>query len=107
MRPDETFGSSLASLAPDGLASADDVVGPAIVMDLGHQQADATVKVLGVVPGDEALAQAAGLLDRAEAFGELGSVLQGLELTSRGRAVIGGMRPAMGFGDAPAAREGE
>jgi hypothetical protein len=44
----------------------------------GREQADAAVMVLGVVPGKEALAKAACILDRAEASRELGSVLQGL-----------------------------
>jgi len=56
--------------------------------------------VLGVVPGEEDLAEAAGVVGRAETLGELGPVLQGLELTFRERVVIGDMRPAVGLGDA-------
>ena len=48
---------------------------------------DAAVMVLGVVSGKEALAKVACIPDRAEAFRELGSVLQGLELTFRERVV--------------------
>lgn len=65
----------------------------------GREQADAAVMVLGVVPGKEALAKAACILDRAEAFRELGSVLQGLELTFRERVVVGDVGPAVGLGD--------
>ena len=36
--------------------------------------------MLGVVPGEEGLAVRAGVLDAAEALGELGAVLHGLEL---------------------------
>src|SRR5262245_19541306 len=100
MRPDKAFGIPLESLAEDGLALGDDVVRPTVVKYLGREQADAAVVVLGVVTGEEDLAEAAGVLDRAEAFGKLGPVLQGLELTFRERVVIGEVGPAVGLGDA-------
>lgn len=62
--------------------------------EFGREQADAAVIVLGVVPGREALAKAACILNRAEAFPELGSVLRGLELTFRERVVVGDVGPA-------------
>jgi hypothetical protein len=37
--------------------------------------------VLGVVRGEESLAEAAGVLDGTKALGELGSVFQGFEVT--------------------------
>jgi hypothetical protein len=43
------------------------------------------------VPGREALAKAACILNRAEAFG---SVLRGLELTFRERVAVGDVGPA-------------
>jgi hypothetical protein len=42
--------------------------------------ADAGVVVLGVVPGEEVLAERPGVGDRSEGGGEVGPVLQGLEL---------------------------
>jgi hypothetical protein len=54
---------------------ADDLVGPAVVKDLGREQADAAVIVLGVVPGKESLAEGACVLDRTEAVRKLGPIL--------------------------------
>jgi hypothetical protein len=56
------------------------VLGLAVVDDLGGQQADAGVPVLGVVPAEEVPAEGPGLLDRGEAVREVGPVLEGLEL---------------------------
>src|ERR1035437_10898656 len=47
------------------------------------QQHDSTVMVVVVVPREEALAKGACVLDGAEAIGELGSILEGLELAFR------------------------
>ncbi len=77
MRPDEAVGIPLVSLAEDNLALGDDLVGPAVVQDLGSEQSDGGVMMLGVVPGEEALAEAAGILDGAETIWELRTVLQG------------------------------
>jgi hypothetical protein len=41
MRPDETFGRALESLAENGLAMIDDRFGTAAVDDFGREQADA------------------------------------------------------------------
>ena len=60
----------------------------------------AAVVVLGVVPGKEALAEGARILNRAEAFGKLRAVLQGFELAFPERIVIGDMRAAVSLGDA-------
>jgi hypothetical protein len=38
------------------------------VKHLGREQADTAVMVLGVVPEEDGLAKATGILDRAEAF---------------------------------------
>ena len=64
------------------------VLGLAVVDDLGGQQADARVAVLGVVPAEEVLAEGSGLLDRGEAVREAGAVLQGLELRLGVRVVV-------------------
>jgi len=52
-----------------------------------------------VVPVEELLAVSAGILDRAEAIGEVRSVLQSFELRLRVGIVIRDMRAAVGFGD--------
>jgi hypothetical protein len=43
--------------------------------DLGREQADAAVMVLGVVPGKESSAEGACVLDRTEAVRKLGPIL--------------------------------
>ena len=53
-----------------------------------------------VVPGEEGPAERAGVLERAEAVGELGPVLEGLELGLGEGVVVGDVRPAVGLGDA-------
>jgi hypothetical protein len=56
--------------------------------DLGRQQSDARVAVLGVVPAEEVLAEGASLLDRGEAVGEAGAVFEGFELRLRVGVVV-------------------
>ena len=69
-------------------------------MDGGRShQADAAVAVFVVVPVEELLAVSASVLDRAEAIGEVGSVLQGFELRLGVRIVIRDVRAAVGLGD--------
>ena len=80
MCSDEAFGIPFVRLAQNSLALADDLVGPAVVKDLGREQADAAVMVLGVVPGKESLAEGACVLDRTEAVRKLGPILYGLEV---------------------------
>src|SRR5450759_4551887 len=58
-------------------------------------QADSSVAVFVVVPGEELLAVSASVLDRAEAIGEVGSVLQGFELRLGVRIVIRHVRAAI------------
>lgn len=62
----------------------------------GHQQAEARMMVLGVVPEEEDLAVGAGVLDRAEPRRKRRAVLQRLELSfreriSRARVAVVGM----------------
>jgi len=60
---------------------------------------DAEVPMFVVVPAEEPLAVCACILDAAEAPGEVGTVLQGLELRLGERVVVGDVRPAVGLGD--------
>jgi hypothetical protein len=63
VHPNEAFGIPLESLAENSLALGHDVVCPAMVEHFGREQADAAVMVLGVVPGEEDLAEGASVLD--------------------------------------------
>ena len=74
MGADEAFWIPLESFGEDGLALADDVVGPSVVEDLGGEEADAGVMMLGVVPGKEDLAEAAGVLNGAKTIRKLRAV---------------------------------
>ena len=55
--------------------------------------------MLVVVPGEERLAESAGVLNRAEAIRELGTVFQRPELTFRIGIIVGRVRPAVRLGD--------
>jgi len=99
VRSDEAFGIPLESLTENNLALGDDFIGAAIMEHFGCEQADAGVMVLDVVPGEEDLAEGAGVLDGSETIGKLGPVLQGFELAFREGIVIGDVRAAVGFGD--------
>src|ERR1019366_1102986 len=56
--------------------------------------------VVVVVPGKEALTKGPCVLDGAESVGELGPVLESLELALRVWVVVRDMRSAMGFSHA-------
>ena len=60
---------------------------------------DARVAMGLVVPREEALAMAAGILNAAEADGEIRPIFQGFELGLGIGIVIRDIRPAMGLGD--------
>ena len=66
----------------------------------GCHHADSGVAVFVVVPGKESLAERACILYAAETIGKLGAVFHGAELAFRVGVVVGGVRPAVGFGDA-------
>jgi hypothetical protein len=61
-------------------AGAGDLLGAAVVHVGGGEQRDPAVVVLEVVPAEEALAERAGVLDRAEPVGKGRVVLERLEL---------------------------
>ena len=65
----------------------------------GRHQADPAVAMIMVVPVEELLAVSASVFDRAEAIGEVGSVLQGFELRLGVRIVVRDVRAAVGLGD--------
>jgi hypothetical protein len=66
-------GENLGAVGEDLLSSS--------IVDIDRvQPRDPGVVVLGVVPGEEALAERPGVLDAAESGGEVGPVLQRLKL---------------------------
>ncbi len=70
----------------------------------GHQTDPGMVMLL-VVPVEELAAEASGVLDTAEAFGEARLVLQGLEVAFRERVVVGRVRAVMRPGDAEVSKQ--
>lgn len=67
---------------------------------VGRHQSDADVMVILVIPSEEAAAEGPGILDAAEALGELRLVLESLEVAFGERIVVRGMRPVVRTGDA-------
>jgi len=61
-RPDEAFGIALEGPTKQRLALVDNLTGSALVKHLWGEQAGAAVVVLRVVPGEEDLAEGAGVL---------------------------------------------
>jgi hypothetical protein len=55
---------------------------------VGRHQSDADVMVILIIPGEEVTTEGPGILDTAEAFGELRLVFQGLEMRLRERVVV-------------------
>ena len=60
-------------------------------------QADASVVMVLVIPGEEASAECACFVDGLEPFGEFRLIFQRLEVGFRERVVIRGVRPAQGI----------
>jgi hypothetical protein len=73
-------------------------VGSAVVDVAGGVIADAGVAVGVVVPVEEDLTEGSGVGEGPEAFGELGPVLEGLELALAVGVVVADVGPAVGLG---------
>lgn len=73
---DEALRVSGVGVGEDALALGEQVGGATVVDALRGEQPDAAVTMLGVVPGEEAPAEGASVLDRAEAAGEVGTALE-------------------------------
>src|SRR5665213_2071737 len=82
------------------LASGVDGIGLTVVHLVRSHQTDAAMVVILVVPIEEAAAEASGVLDAAEALGELRLVLECLEVALRERVVVGHVRAIVRAGDA-------
>jgi hypothetical protein len=64
------------------------------VMDLAKRhQAEAGMMVILIVPVEKASTECLGILDAAEALGELRLIFEGLEVAFRERVVVGGPGP--------------
>ena len=82
------------------LACGMNCIGLAVVHLVWSDQADPGVMMILIVPVEEAAAEAFGVLNAAEAFGEAGRVLQRLEMTFGERVVVGDVRPNVRPGNA-------
>ena len=100
MLSDEALGGFAEGAIERDLTSGMDLVGLTIVHLVGRHQADAGVVMVLIVPIEEAAAERFGVLDATEALRKLRLVFHGFEVAFRERIVIGGVRPAVGFGDA-------
>ena len=76
-----------------------DGVGMPVVDVGGGVHPDAAVAVGVVVPGEEGDEERAGVLDAGEAVGEVGPVLQGLEVGLAVRVVVGDVWAGVGLGE--------
>ena len=77
-----------------------DLFGALAVDHLWSQQSETGMMMLSVVPGEELLAKAPGMVQGAEAVWKLRPILQGLKLAFGEGIVVGDVRAAMGFGHA-------
>ena len=85
-------------LIEGGLASGMDSLCRAVVDAVRGHVADAGVLVLVVVPAEELLTESACIGQATEACGEVGAVLQGLELGLAKRVVVGHVGAAVTLG---------
>ena len=85
---DEPVGVAGVRGAEDLGAHGADGLGSSIVDVDGVQPSDAGVVVLGVVPGEEPLAESSGVGDAAEGIRKIGAVLEGTEVRLAVRVVV-------------------
>jgi hypothetical protein len=90
---DEAFGVFCVSVVQHGLSHGYEFVGT-LEVDIGRREiTNAGMAMLVVVPGKETRAVREGMIDATEALGEIGSVLDGLEVRFRERIVVRDMWP--------------
>ena len=82
------------------LAGGIDQFGLAVMDLIGCHQANTQMVMVLVVPVEEGPAEAPGVFDATEALWELRLVFQRLEAAFREWVVVGGVGPAVRFGDA-------
>ena len=98
MLADEPLGVRDVGVGEDVGAGGPDRAGAAVVHVGGGVQPDPGVPVIVVVPAEEDLAERSGVLDGAEPVGEVGPVLEGLELRLGERVVVGAVRSSIATG---------
>ena len=81
----------------DGMSGHEHLPCLPIMEHLRGEQADARVPVLLVVPSEKSLAESPGILNAAETFREIRSILEGLELRFRKGIVVAGVGSAVRF----------
>jgi hypothetical protein len=94
----ESVGVGQEGLVEGGLAEWRACLRRAVVDAVWGHVADARVLMLVVVPGEEGWTVGGRRLEAAEARGEVGPVLHGLELRLRVRVVVGDVRAAVALG---------
>jgi len=72
--------------------------GPPVVYGDRRHQSDSCVAMLAVVPGEERLAESAGVLEATEAIRKVRAVLQRVELGLGERVIVAGIGPAVCVG---------
>ena len=92
---DEAFRMGKEGTIENGLAFGDELSSLTIMDGCRCQQGQPGMMVLVVVPGEEVLAEAAGILNGTEAVRVTGPVLHGFEVRFRERVVVRNMRPAV------------
>ena len=97
---DEAFGVSAEGTIEGYLPGGMDLVGQTVMHLVGRHQADASMVMVLIVPIEEAATEGLCVLDAAEALRKLRLIFHGFEVAFRERVVVGGVRPAVGFGDA-------
>lgn len=103
--PHKALGMSLVGRRQDLLTVSRHLGGQAGMHVRRGQPADAAMPMLVVVPLEELLAERPRLLQRAEAPGETGPVLQRLELAFREGIIVGDMGSAVGLGHAQVSQQ--
>jgi hypothetical protein len=98
--PHETFAVGLVRRIEDFLPCLKHRRSLAVVDDARRQECNPGVVVFLVVPGEESLAEDAGVLLGAKTLWESRAVLERLELRLGVGIVVGDMRPAVRLGDA-------
>ena len=97
---DEALGVFAAGAVESVLTGSVDGIDLAVVHLIGRHQADPDVVMVLVVPAKIVAGETPGILDAAEALGELRLVLEVFELALGERVVVRGMRPAVRACDA-------
>jgi hypothetical protein len=88
----KAFRVRTPGLAESCSALLDARLSKSVVHVVRREQAKPRVVMVAVVPGEKVSADAAGVLNRAETFGEAGPIFEGLEMRLGVGIVIGDVR---------------